>query len=114
MADAAPPCRVLLDNCVPWRLGGSIVGHEVASTVKLGWADFDDGPLLDAMVGRFDVLVTVDKGIPHQQRVDLRPVAVVLLRSKSSSIRDLLLLVPELLVVIAAIGPGEVRIVGGP
>jgi len=27
----------------------------------MGWGDLDDGPLLDVMAGRFDVLVTVDK-----------------------------------------------------
>jgi len=43
----------------------------------MGWADLDDGPLLDAMVERFDVLVTVDKSLPKQQRIDNRPLAVV-------------------------------------
>lgn len=41
--------RVLIDNCVPWRLGDAIVGHNVSSVVKLGLAGLDDGPLLDAM-----------------------------------------------------------------
>jgi len=36
----------------------------------MGWADRDDGPLLNAMAGHFDVLVTVDKSLPKQQRID--------------------------------------------
>ena len=44
--------RVLLDNCVPWRLAESIPGHAVASVIDLGWADLTNGRLLDAMAGR--------------------------------------------------------------
>jgi len=43
----------------------------------MGWADLDDGPLLNAMADRFDVLVTVDKNLPKQQRIDNRPLAVI-------------------------------------
>ena len=39
--------------------------HEVQTAPEMGWGDLDDGPLLDAMVGRFDVLVTVDKSLPN-------------------------------------------------
>jgi len=101
--------RVLIDNCVPWRLGDAIVGHAVSSVVKLGWADLDDGRLLDAMVGHFDVLVTTDKSIPFQQRLSERPLALMILRAKSNTLRDLLPLVPALLEVLKAIRPGEVR-----
>ena len=104
--------RVLIDNCVPWRLGNSIVGHAVASVVKLGWAELDDGPLLDAMAGRFDVLVTVDQSIPFQQRLIGRPVALVVLRAKSNNLKDILPLVPALLEALAGIAPGETREVG--
>jgi len=45
----------------------------------MGWADLDDGPLLDSMAWGFDVLVTVDKSLPKQQRIDNRPLAVVVL-----------------------------------
>ena len=64
--------RVLLDNCVPRRLGDYLAGHETSSVIKLGWADFDDGKLLDIMAGRFDALVTMDKGIRFQQQLKHR------------------------------------------
>ena len=56
--------RILLDNCVPWRFGGKLYGHDVSAVVKIGWGDLDDGPLLDAMDGHNDVLVTMDNGLP--------------------------------------------------
>jgi hypothetical protein len=61
--------RVSLDNCVPWRLGSAILGHEVASVTDPGRAALQNGALPDAMTGRFDVLVTVDTSIPFQQRL---------------------------------------------
>jgi predicted nuclease of predicted toxin-antitoxin system len=101
--------RLLLDNCVPWRLSESIHGHDVASVIDLGWAELTNGRLLDAMAGQFDVLVTVDKGIHFQQRLDDRPVALVLLRATSNRLPDLLPLIPALLQVLKEIKPGEVR-----
>jgi hypothetical protein len=43
-------------------LARHIAGHQVLAAVDLGWGDLDDAPLLDAMAGRFEALVTVDRG----------------------------------------------------
>ncbi len=101
--------RVLLDNCVPWRLGDEISGHEVSSVIDLGWADLKNGALLDAMAGRFDALVTVDRSVPYQQRLHDRPFAVLLLRAKSNRLADLRPLLPSLLRALDEVKPGEVR-----
>jgi hypothetical protein len=77
---------VLLDACVPSRLAGELPDHEVRTAPQMGWADLDDGPLLDAMAERFDVLVTVDKSLPKQQRIDDRPLAIVVAASEDESL----------------------------
>jgi hypothetical protein len=87
---------VLLDGCVPCRLADELSDHEVNTAPEMGWADLDDGPLLDAKAERFDVLVTVDKSLPKQQRIDNRPLAVVILRAKRNRLTDLLPHVPRL------------------
>ena len=74
----------------------------------MGWANLDDGPLLDAMAKRFDVLVTVDKSLPKQQRIDNRPLAVIVLRAKTNRLADLLPHVPRLRAVIENVRPGQV------
>ena len=93
---AGAAIRVLLDNCVPRRLAGLLDGVNVTAAVDIGWAGLTDRDLLDAMVGHYDVLVTVDRGIGHQQRLHDRPIAVVLLRARTNRLADLAPLVPGL------------------
>ena len=103
--------RVLLDACVPKRLGSYLSGHEVRHAPRMGWGDLDNGDLLDAMAGRFEILVTVDQGIPRQQRIAGRPVAVAVLRAKTNRLQDLLPLVPKLLATLLKIEAGTVQVV---
>lgn len=101
--------RILLDNCVPADLAPHIRGHELATAVAMGWAALDDQALLDAMAGRFDTLLTVDKSIPYQQALGGRPIAVIVMRARSNRVGDLARLVPALQKVLRTIGQGEVR-----
>ncbi|HYB99347.1 MAG TPA: DUF5615 family PIN-like protein [Candidatus Limnocylindrales bacterium] len=104
--------RVLLDACVPRRLRGALIGHAVSTAQEQGWGDLDNGDLLDAMAEAFDALVTVDRGIPHQQHLAARPFGVVVLRAKSNRFIDLLPLIPEVLEALASLKPGNVVVVG--
>jgi predicted nuclease of predicted toxin-antitoxin system len=104
---------VLLDGCVPSRLADELPDHEISTAPKMSWADLDDGPLLDAMAEQFDVLVTVDKSLPKQQRIDNRPLAVVVLRAKTNRLADLLPYVSKLRAVLESAQPGQVYEIGG-
>lgn len=72
-----------------------------------------DRNLLDAMVGHYDVLVTVDRGIGHQQRLHDRPIAVALLRVRTNRLADLAPLVPGLRHALGHMRLGVVREIGG-
>jgi hypothetical protein len=104
---------VLLDGCVPRRLADELPDQEINTAPEMGWADLDDGPLLDAMADRFDVLVTVDKSLPKQQRVDNRPLAVVVLRARTNRLADLLPHVRRLRAVLENAQPGHVYEISG-
>jgi predicted nuclease of predicted toxin-antitoxin system len=103
---------ILLDNCIPQRLAVTLDGFDVAVVADVGWARLTDRELLDAMTGRYDVLITVDRGIRHQQRLHDRPIAVVLLRATTNRLADLLPLVPELRRVLGEIKVGQVYEIG--
>ena len=107
--------RVLLDVCLPHRLRHELAPHDVQTAKFAGLDGLLDGALLDAMVGSFDILVTVDASLPRQQNISRRSVAVVLLRARGNRLPDLLPLVPNLLRTLDEVQPGEVRDVsGGP
>ena len=104
--------RVLLDECLPRRLKGSITGHQVVTVPEAGWAGRSNGELLDHARERFDVFVTVDRNLPPQPNLGSGP-AVVALRARSNRFQDLEPLVPELLRVLATITRGQLVRLGG-
>jgi hypothetical protein len=104
--------RVVLDACVPRPLYKLFVGYpDVVTTARLRLNRLDDGDLLDALAGKCDVFITVDKSIPWQQRLDHRPFALVLLRATSNRLETLVPLMPEVLKVLPGLVPGEVRVI---
>jgi hypothetical protein len=52
--------RILLDECVEWRLSRAMIGHDVRTAPQMGWACIKKGELLALASDRFDVFVTVD------------------------------------------------------
>ena len=55
--------RVLLDECVDWRLSRDITGHEVKTAHQMGWAAIKNSELLARAAEYFDVFVTVDRNL---------------------------------------------------
>jgi hypothetical protein len=64
--------RVLLDECVPAAVKSGLAGHEVRTVGRMGWAGKKNGELLKLASKRFDVFVTVDRSLTHQQNVRQR------------------------------------------
>lgn len=56
-----------------------LAGHDVVTAFEAGWAELSNGELLDAAQARFDVLVTTDKQLRHQQNLTGRRIAIVVL-----------------------------------
>jgi predicted nuclease of predicted toxin-antitoxin system len=105
--------RVLLDACVPERFARFVTGHEVM-TVRafFGTTDLDDGPVLDRLTTHFDAFITVDKNLRFQQNLRGRPFRIVLLRTHSNALENLVPLAPAVLVALADMQPGDLRVLG--
>lgn len=99
--------RILLDECVPRRFGRELPG-DVRTVPQRGWASITNGRLIKLAEAEFDVLITVDKGIQHQQRLASVKLGFVVLRAPSNRIADLLPLVPAVLIALQNVKPGEV------
>lgn len=100
--------RILLDECVNERLRTYFPDHDVQSARYAGFSGLKNGELLDAAeAAGFDVLLTVDQGFGHQQNLTSRNIAVVIFRTKSIALEDLLPHVPACLIALGRIRPGE-------
>ena len=106
--------KLLLDECVDWRLARQLTGHSVRSVQQMGWAGIKNGRLLSLAQQRFDVFVTVDRGVTHQQHLADFEIGVVVLSSRSNQIDELSRLVPEALKVIETLPPGTFVVVAEP
>ena len=90
--------RLLLDENLDWRLRRDLPGYQVESVPLLGWAGIQNGELLiKAVDAEFDVLVTMDSNMVHQQNFALHAIAVVALRANSNRLSDTRPLMPALL-----------------
>lgn len=88
--------KILLDNCVNWRLAQFFKRYEVLHVRELGWQDSSNGKLLAAAEqSGFQVLVTVDKNMRHQQNLIEFSINLITLDSASIRLNDLLPLVAE-------------------
>lgn len=83
-------------------------GHEIVTVPEAGWAGKRNGELLRLAEGRFDVLLSTDKGIPHQQNVYRFDLAFVLLRARSNAYEDLAPLMGEVNEALTSVRPGTV------
>ena len=105
--------RILLDECVDWRLSRSIVGHEIVKNARqMGWAAVKNGQLLSLASGTFDVFVTVDRNLNFNRRYGDCGLQSLSFMQKSNRLADLLPLVPKLLMAIDSAKPGLVAVVG--
>ena len=101
--------RVLLDEFVPGRLWRTLVGHDARTIRFMGWTGKKNGALLAAMgADGFEVLLTVDRSLRHQQDLVAAGVAVVVMIAPSNSPADLLPLIPSVLAVFPTLNPGDV------
>jgi hypothetical protein len=103
--------RVLLDECVDWRLSRDLVGHDVKSALQMGWAGSKNGELLTHASEQFDVFVTVDRNLSSQLVPAAFSIAIIVLASKNNRLADLKPLVQKLLNAIESARPGTVTVV---
>ncbi len=89
--------KLLIDENLPKRLKRDFPEHQVLTVREKGWNGKNNGALLRAMMSEgFNVLLTFDKNIQHQQNIEKYPVAVFLLTAKNSSYARMKMLVPEI------------------
>jgi predicted nuclease of predicted toxin-antitoxin system len=78
--------RILLDHNIPVPLRSALEGHEVETAYERGWAELTNGELLTtAEASGFNLLITSDKGVRHQQNWSGRKLALLVLSTNDWS-----------------------------
>jgi hypothetical protein len=93
---------------VPARLRRHLPGFEETTVRGHGWASKQNGDLVRAAEGEFDIFVTVDRNLVHQQNMAHVRIPIVVLHARSNRLGDLVPLVPGLLNALAEIQVGQV------
>ena len=81
--------KILIDECLPAKLKGALaaLGHECQTVRQAGFGSKKNGELLSIAEGKWDVLLTSDRNIKHQQNMAGRKVAILILCATSNRMR---------------------------
>lgn len=104
--------RILFDGMIPRPLARDLLPHVVSTIAQEGWGALTNGELLNAIGGRFDVLLTMDHNMAYQQKLTDRPFAVIELFAKRTTMEHIGPLLPELRSLIANAAPGTYYAIG--
>ena len=105
--------RILLDECIDESLRHHFTGHQCQSCRYAGLRTLTNGELLAAAEQEgFDVLITVDRNMPHQQSTRGRTISIVVLQARTTNIDDLVALMPDTLAALAVLNPGDAVRIG--
>lgn len=104
--------RVLFDEDVPRQLRRDLTEFKIRTVQEEGWSSIKNGELLRRSAPTFDVLVTADKRLRHQQNVAQFEIGVVVLGTHDVRLPRLQQILPELHGAIRDVQPGTVIVIG--
>ncbi len=98
--------KILFDQGTPVPLREALVGHSVETAYEYGWSELSNGELLAvAAAASFDLLLTTDRNLPHQQDLSGRTLAIMVLpTTRWPQIQEH---VAEIADALASVRPGE-------
>ena len=100
--------KILIDECLPYSLKHELTGHHVKTVKEMGWDSKTNGDLMtDAMNAGFEVFVTIDKNLQHQQNLKKYDLIVVVLNAVRNELEYLKPLLPEVLERLKDLKKGE-------
>jgi hypothetical protein len=99
--------RVLFDENMPRKLRRDLPEFHIRTAQEQGWSAYKNGQLIKQLSEVFDVLVTIDQNIRHQQNLSQFNVGVVAIEIPDTRLVFLRQLIPEIREAISVVKPGE-------
>ena len=97
--------KVLFDVNVPRPLRRHLPGHQAVTSQERNWAELKNGELIAAAETEFDVLLTADQNLKHQQNLAGRKIAIIVL--PTNYMPTVLELAPRIRAALDRIKPGD-------
>src|SRR5215204_3004639 len=94
------------------RVEKDFAGHQVSTGVGADFGGLENGELLRAASGKYDVLITVDRNLSFQQNIASLQIAVLVLAGTGITYADLRPLIPKILDKLSVIRSGEIYRIG--
>ena len=105
--------RVLFDQGTPVAISDALQHHSVRTANTQGWSTLTNGELLRvAEQAGFEVLLTTDTSLPHQQNMRGRKLAVVILTKNRWALIEPR--IKEIVAVVDSAKPGTCSVVDIP
>jgi hypothetical protein len=103
--------RILLDECVHAGIKRAFPGHSVQTVPEAGWSGIKNGRLLALIAGNFDLFLTVDQNIRHQQNLTNLPFAILFVSVPNNMLDSYLPLFALMRLTAEKLLPGEIRLI---
>ena len=104
--------RIILDECLPQRLLRDLSEHVVTTVARQGWAGATNGALLKCVEPDFDVFITMDSNLAHQQNMGSLRICLIVLHGLNSRYETLQPLLPGIRDALRQAKPGVVFHIG--
>jgi hypothetical protein len=75
--------RILFDQGTPAPLRRALSAHHVSTAYEMGWAALTNGVLLEKAEIAFEIFITTDKNLPHQQDLTQSRLSILILPTTS-------------------------------
>ena len=105
--------RVLFDEDVPRQLRRDLQEFEIRTVQEECWSSLKNGELLRRAEKAFDVLLTADKRLQHQQNIPAYRIGVVVIGTPDARLPRLQQILHDLRAAIRDVTPGAVIVVTG-
>ena len=99
--------RVLLDECVNPRVRYAFSKHEVRTVREMGWGGITNGKLMVLAQQGFDIFVTVDQNLEHQQNVAKLMLGLIIVAVPDNNIKYFTPVFAELQKSAESVRPGK-------
>lgn len=79
---------------------------------EMGWSDRENGALLRVAAPEFEVFITVDQNLPHQQNLSQFEIGIIILKAASNRMEHLAPLMPQVRMALSDVQPGSCAMLG--